>query len=245
MVRRLIPVVAAALLFGVLGTVFFMTPRAAENTAPAVAGYSVEGRPLEYWTFGQGSRVLFFMASIHGTEGAGTPLLEKLIEWLRANPGALEGKQVIVMPVANPDGLQSGRRYNARGVDLNRNFPSQNRRDTSRFGTEAAPEPETVALVALLERYRPAVTVSIHQPLECIDYDGPTEAAALAERMAAACGLPVRKLGARQGSLGAWLGEDQQRAVLTMELPAAVPPDHGRLWQLNGGALTAIIAGSE
>jgi protein MpaA len=128
---------------------------------------------------------------------------------------------------------------------LNRNFPAENRRDTRRYGSEDEPEPETRALLALLERHRPDVIVSIHQPLNCIDYDGPPPAMDLAVRMARACGLPVKKLGARPGSLGAWYGEDLQRIVLTMELPGAVPPDSERLWESYGAALTAVLTEAE
>jgi murein peptide amidase A len=241
-VRKLAPLLAAASLFGVLITVFFLSPRDVVGPAREVIGHSVEGRPIECWTFGHGSRAVLFMASIHGSEGAGTPLLEKLIALFPARPAVLDGTKVIVLPVANPDGMHRGRRLNARDVDLNRNFPAENRRDTGRYGSENAPEPETRALLALLERHRPEVIVSIHQPLQCIDYDGPPEAMDLAVRMARACGLPVRKLGARPGSLGAWYGDDLQRIVLTMELPAYVPRDPDTLWQVYGSSLLDVIS---
>lgn len=86
-----------------------------------------------------------------------------------------------------------------------------------------------------------AVIVSLHQPIACIDYDGPPEAAELAGRMSKACGLPVKKLGLRPGSLGAWFGEGLGRPILTVELPGDAAPDPDRLWETYGAALTALI----
>jgi predicted deacylase len=54
-------------------------------------GRSVGGRGIWVTTHGQGSRVVLMMASIHGSEGAGTPLLERLREHLEANPAELGG----------------------------------------------------------------------------------------------------------------------------------------------------------
>jgi len=41
-------------------------------------GSSVEGRAIEAWVAGQGPDVTIILASIHGSEGAGTPLLREL-----------------------------------------------------------------------------------------------------------------------------------------------------------------------
>ena len=84
--------------------------------------------------------------------------------------------------------------------------------------------------------------VSIHQPVACVDWDGPPEAEALANKLAAACGLPVKKLGARPGSLGAWFGEVLGRPILTLELPADAPTDAGLLWDRYGAGLLGLLA---
>ena len=36
--------------------------------------------------------------------------------------GLLAGKQVVLVPATNPDGLAANQRVNAHGVDVNRNF---------------------------------------------------------------------------------------------------------------------------
>ena len=53
--------------------------------------------------------------------------------------------KVIIIPVVNPDGFIRNSRFNANGVDLNRNFPP----------TGSASQPETQALMNLMENYKP------------------------------------------------------------------------------------------
>lgn len=207
-------------------------------------GESVEGRPIVCHVAGTGTRTVMVIASIHGSEGAGTPLAEQLIRWAEQNPGCLRDTRVVVIPVANPDGLAAGRRHNARGVDLNRNFPAANRTGRGPFGPEPLSEPESRALASCIRTFDPEVIVSIHQPLACVDYDGPPNAQELAIRFANACGLPVEKLGARPGSLGAWFGETLGRPILTLELPAGALPDPVALWRQYGAALAELICGS-
>jgi protein MpaA len=208
---------------------------------PFIAGHSVEGRPIRYTVHGHGSRVVLFLASIHGSEGAGTPLLERMAAHLAENPDTLRGVTAILLPVANPDGLARRDRLNNHGVDLNRNFPAGNRRDIERFGLNALSEPESRALHTLIESRRPELIISIHQPLACVDWDGPPETEALARRMSDACGLPVKKLGARPGSLGAWFSEVPGKPILTLELPKDPPADETALWEQYGPALLAML----
>jgi len=167
----------------------------ADKTLGLVIGKSVQGREIRCRIFGDGAETILIMATIHGTEPAGTPLVERLAEHLQANRNLLTGKQVLLIPVANPDGLSLGTRGNARGVDLNRNFEAANRENSRVYGMVGLSEPESRALHGLIVTYRPDWIVSIHQPLNCIDYDGP--ASDLARAMGAQCDLPVQKLGAR------------------------------------------------
>jgi protein MpaA len=139
--------------------------------------------------------------------------------------------------------LASGRRFNRRGVDLNRNFPADNREERVRFGSGALSEPESRALAAFILERRPELIVTIHQPLACIDWDGPPETERLARVLAEGSGLPVKKLGARPGSLGAWFGETLGGAVLTMELPARPPGEVEALWREYGRGLAAVLRG--
>jgi protein MpaA len=92
----------------------------------------------------------------------------------------------------------------------------------------------------VIKDYRPSRIVSIHQPLTCIDYDGPGRA--LATRMAQYCDLPIKKLGARPGSLGAYCGEELNIPTITIELPEAAAKQSAIvLWDQYGKSILAAI----
>ncbi len=205
-------------------------------------GQSVQGRALDCVVLGKGREVVLFIAAIHGSERAGTPLLKKLETYLLDHPELLTGKQVVLAPTANPDGAQIGSRLNARGVDLNRNFPAGNRQNTKRYGHRALSEPESNALYYLIQQYKPHRVVSIHQPLRCVDYDGPGQE--LAQRMAALCDLPVRKLGGKPGSLGSYVGKELGIPIITLELSRADDQKNkAELWRAYGQALLTALTG--
>jgi len=203
-------------------------------------GRSVQGRPIFAEIVGQGTDTALVMGAIHGDEPAAGALVRELADRLRADPRLLEGRRVVLLPVANPDGLAARTRENARGIDLNRNFDTTNRVDNSTNGLRPLTEPESQALQSVIKEYAPGRIISVHQPLNCIDYDGPGEA--IAARMAQDCDLPVKKIGARPGSLGSYTGETLKIPTITVELP----PDASKmsdeaLWQKYGKALMAAI----
>jgi protein MpaA len=203
-------------------------------------GRSVRGLPIMIQILGEGKDTVLIMASIHGNEPAGTPLVTALTDHLRRNHQLLEGRRVVLLPVANPDGLAARTRENLRLIDLNRNFQTFNRENNETNGLRPLSEPETRALQALIREYEPSRIVSIHQPLNCIDYDGP--GAALAAQMAQCCDLPVKKLGPMPGSLGSYTGETLGIPTITVELPpAASGMGDKTLWERYGKMLLAAV----
>jgi len=208
-----------------------------------VIGKSVEGRPILCEIFGKSGKnsdTILILASIHGNEHVGTPLAQRLSEHLRNHPNLLANRRVLLIPEANPDGAFYQQRHNVNGVDLNRNFPAKNWNPQTDHGTKPLSEPESRALHALIEKYKPGRIVTLHQPLECIDYDGPAKA--LAEAMSSTCDLKVNKVGALDGSLGSFAGETLHIPIVTVEFDAtvsAIPVDE--LWQRYGNTLIAAI----
>lgn len=146
-------------------------------------GTSVEGRPIVvHRNIRPDSRVtVLAIAAVHGDERGVAPVGVELTTVPIRN-----GIDAYVVPVANPDGWARGTRNNAHDVDLNRNFPWWWTRSTG--GPEPASEPETRALMALVERLRPAVTIWIHQPYEYVSAVDP-RAERLARAWAGAAGL--------------------------------------------------------
>jgi protein MpaA len=131
-------------------------------------GHSREGRPIVASRMGDPNspRKAIVVGIIHGNEPAGLRVVSQLRKrWARR----LTGVDLWVVQSINPDGQAHGTRQNARGVDLNRNFPyrwrTNGRRGTNYWGgPKPLSEPESRAIRALILRLHPAVTVWYHQP---------------------------------------------------------------------------------
>ncbi len=207
----------------------------------SVVGRSVEGRPIMTRVYGEGDDVVLLMAGIHGSEAQGIPILDRLGKELWDNPELLEGKTVVLMPEVNPDGVLIGKRRNANGVDLNRNFPADNFDAKTKNGSEPLSQPESRVILEQIERYQPSRIVSFHEPLACVDYDG-EDAEPLARAMGEYTDLPVKRLGGRPGSLGSYFGIDRGIPCITFELPRnARDMDNKELWDRYGQATLAAI----
>ncbi|MEY2742076.1 MAG: hypothetical protein RIS21_444 [Planctomycetota bacterium] len=178
---------------------------------------SVEGRTIEAYKLGDGPTTVLFVGVVHGSEPVGQGLLGRFIEELKLNKAALAGRTAIVVPVLNPDGLAANTRTNARGVDLNRNFPAGNFDASARRGPEPLSEPESKFLHALITTWKPVRIVAVHQPLRCINFDGPV--GDLAAEMARLSLFPLKSdIGfPTPGSLGSWAGRDLGIGVITLE----------------------------
>jgi protein MpaA len=205
-----------------------------------VVGRSLDGRPIECLVLGEGDDVFWYIATIHGNEAAGTPLAEKFVAWLKEHPEELEGRRVVITPVANPDGFAENVRHNKNGVDLNRNFPASNfDAEVKVHGSTPLSEPESRALMRVMMTYFPDRVITMHQPLNCMDWDG-EESKKMASVMAEKCELPFKQVGTRPGSLGAFVGLTLGKPIVTVELPGDAGMDGDKLWDEYG---EAIIAG--
>lgn len=197
--------------------------------ASSVYGSSVDGIPLTVHLPDSGSAEVVVLAAIHGDEPETTVAVSEALRCLPA--GEL---QAAVILCGNPDGMVRGTRGNGRGVDLNRNFPTSNWRPDPVFyksrandardialspGSEPASEPETRALLSLLERLKPRAVVSLHSALACVDDSG---ASPLGRQLADRCALPfLTEIGyPTPGSMGTWAGERGLNLV-TLELEDA------------------------
>jgi protein MpaA len=182
------------------------------------AGKSVQGRNIDYIVYGNGNDVVMIMAGIHGNERGGVEIA-KALEWhLKTHLYKAYSKTIIIMPIANPDGYANNSRYNANYIDLNRNFTTSNRINNHTNGFEGQTEPESRAIAEVIEKYRPNRILSIHAPLNCVDYDGPGQN--LAYQISYKTGLPLKKLGSRPGSMGSYCGIEKNIPIITLELSA-------------------------
>jgi protein MpaA len=226
-------------------------PVIAKVTEPRLIGLgeSVKGQAIVANVFNDGPRPVLILGGIHGDEVTSVDLTRNLIDLLKRDVSLAGGKSVAIIAVANPDGYASNKRTNAHGVDLNRNFPASNYRTVSqskspkgRYGTAAASEPETRALLRALDTFNPRLIISIHSisdRRECNNYDGP--ASDIAQKMSALNGYPATaNIGyPTPGSMGTFCGIDRQIPMITLELPRG--GSGADAWARNKDALLAAI----
>ena len=208
-----------------------------------VYGKSVEGTALTATILGDGPNVTLFFGAFHGNEPITDDMVNRLRDYLEANPQLLTGYRVILAPVVNPDGLSRGKRANARGVDLNRNFPGtwQKAATKARYnpGPSVASEPETQAVIKLIEEFQPSKIVSFHQPFHTMNYTG-EPGRRLAETMKKYNQYPITPdIGyPTPGSFGDYCGRKLKIAIVTYELPAQ---SADAAWKANRSAFLAAI----
>ncbi len=198
---------------------------AAPDVHGAVLGRSAEGRQIHVTRIGDPAatvRVLV-VGSIHGDEPAGTAVVAEL----RRRPEGLPADTALwLVRDLNPDGTAAGTRQNARGVDLNRNFPhgwvaQGSPGDTFHSGARPLSEPESRLAARFTARLRPAVTIWYHQALRLVDL-GTVADRRIPWRYARASGLPATRLGYLPGVATRWQNRVSARggSAFVVELPA-------------------------
>ena len=120
-----------------------------------------------------------YIANMHGDETVGRELSLYLIEWLVSGYGVdpratdlINNTDIFIMPSMNPDGFENGSRYNANGIDLNRDFPDQfSDPNNSTIGRE----PETRAVMEWSENHHFVLSANMHTGALVANYpyDGP------------------------------------------------------------------------
>lgn len=155
---------------------------AQDNPSETTIGTSIENRAIVAHHYGTGDKELLFIGGIHGGYEWNTALVAyELMEYLNENPEKIpEGHRVTVIPALNPDGLYKvvGKeglftvadvptslaetvpgRFNARNVDLNRNFDCEWKSEgvwqnvKVSGGASAFSEPESQAIRTYVETH--------------------------------------------------------------------------------------------
>jgi protein MpaA len=216
---------------------------------------SVQGRPLLYTVFGpaDSKNTTLIFSMVHGDEITPLYLGFKMVEWAKENMKRYPNARLIIAPLVNPDGFfgYPKTRMNAHGVDCNRNFNTKDwskdainswkkkvRSDKRRFpGYKADSEPETIFQKDLIERFKPNKIISIHSPLNMMDYDGPDhlKLQSFYDEYVKKCEELRNKVKAKSsgffpGSLGNYAGQEQGIPTITLELPTADPTKAKEYW---------------
>lgn len=237
-------------------------------------GYSAENRPIllhQNAAFDTAPGGTLLIGGVHGDERATTLLLLSFQDRLqRIGHTGPDAPPVGIIALANPDGFFHNTRYNAHGVDLNRNFETAwSAGGDQPPGPAPWSEPETRALRDFILYQRPERIVTLHWALGELDADGEHSnplARAMWDALPESERAPyrLRLAGADPvcpGSLGQWCGaglhypDGSLTAIVTLELPhdpavprpAMLPDDHlatlHRVWKQDARAYLEAVQG--
>ena len=245
------------------------TPTFAAYGVQQSIGRTVDGRSLDSYSFGYGKRKIVLVGGMHGGYEWNTiQLAYRLIDYFTENPQEIPADvTLIIIPAVNVDGqfLITGRdgrftpddvalitvpgRFNARGVDLNRNWDCewQAQAEWNGRAVNAGPapfsEPETRALRRFLLLQRPELVIFWHSKANGLFAGGcgtPDEASiALAEIYGRAAGYPVFEQFTAYpitGDASDWLTTENIPSF-TVELETPNQPE----WRKNLAGVQALL----
>ncbi len=229
------------------------------------------GSPLIYAEFGNGDSTTLILGGVHPDELTPIPLVFRFANHLQSNQILIPGKsRVIIAPLVNPDGFfrKGASRTNGRGVDVNRNFFTQDwyataktwwaerRQKNERHFPGHIPnsEIETLYQIWLIDTFKPDKIISIHAPLGFYDYDGPGDqkpraltsseekAKALVQNMSASSrNYKIVDYSFYPGSLGNYAGNERGIPTVTLELETTNPDKTLEYWkQFSPGLEQAV-----
>ncbi len=231
---------------------------AATQPIQTIIGVSQRGQPLVVHHIGAGATSILVMGGQHGGPEANTVRLShQVLAYFAENPQLVPSHvRLDIIPEANPDGLRSGSRQFASGVDPNRNWDgpgwSPDAADSNGVfrqglgGTEPFSEPETQATRDYVLSTRPILVVNYHSRGGFLLGGRSGPGAELADVYAAASGYhrPIPGAGAGSvlgyratGSMNVWLNTEGITGML-IELSDSVNTEFAR----NLGGLLAALS---
>lgn len=214
-------------------------------------GMSVQGRPILATRIGGGSLAVAFVGDTHGApESATDTLMVTAINYFQSHISEVPaGETAYFIPTLNPDGLADGTRFNADGVDLNRNWGTANW-NTNAYepsgltpgagGPQPFSEPETRAMRDFLLSRHVVASIFYHLPWGGL-YAEP-HSVAFAQQLAQASGYPYHAPGQDtpyplSGTAHGWADANGEASVL-LELRS----NAGIEWPANERAMIAAMA---
>lgn len=213
----------------------------ADGPRPIIIGFSLAARPIEVYTFGEGERQYLIVAGIHGGyEWNTVALANELITHINENPEVIPSDATLyIIRNMNPDGEARVHdvdgRVNNNGVDLNRNFPSENWTDEwdrngcwiyrpTSGGMYGGSEPETRSVMSFIQNSEIEALISYHSAAlgvfpGGVPWTGPSKR--LAQALSKATGYPYPPIDTGceyTGTLADWAVENGVGAAVDMEL---------------------------
>lgn len=184
-------------------------------------GYTSEGLSIPAYKFGYKGPEILIVGGVHGDEIEGIVAANGLLQNLAtAFPFKLN---LTLVPIFNLDGALRNERRNARGVDLNRNLPTQDwspqvAQPRYNPGLKANSEPENQALVDYLKTKKPEFVITLHSWKPMLNVNG--DCGAVAQTISQRTGYIITEdIGyPTPGSLGTYCGLERQIPTITYEI---------------------------
>jgi protein MpaA len=209
----------------------------AEAHRRVVVGRSVEGRNIYADMYGSGDNAIFFVSALHGSEPVTINITDKWSDYLDNNQQIIPPDKTIgIISVANPDGVRYGIRWNARHVDLNRNWPTNDWQPHTWWGTYycewcggpyAASEPETRYIRWFLKKHGADGLISYHAAGDVIvaGDDEHTESIQWCTEYSTLSGIPFESGGWSAypvtGDMNVWAVEELDIPSVLVENPSS------------------------
>ncbi|MBK9927365.1 MAG: DUF2817 domain-containing protein [Anaerolineales bacterium] len=206
-----------------------------------IIGISHGGKYIDVYTFGTGEKEYLIVAGIHGgSEWNTVALADQLIIYINDNPEIIPADTTLyIIRNMNPDGEARSHdvdgRVNNNGVDLNRNFPTQNwvadwNRDgcwvwrPTTGGAYGGSEPETRSVMSFIVSHKIEALISYHSAALGVFPGGvpwEPDSIQLAKELAKVTGYPYPPMDTGcvyTGTLADWAVENGVGAAVDMEL---------------------------
>lgn len=178
--------------------------------------------------FGTSGPLVLILGGVHGDEWEGVFAAKALLGQFYAS--FTYRLRLTIVPMFNLDGILRGTRKNAKGVDLNRNLPTNDwtadiKEERYAPGPSANSEAENQGLVDWLDTNKPNLVISLHSwnPLINVNGNCLPEAEVISKltryQITESIGYPT------PGCLGTYCGLERDMPTLTYELERNMATD--------------------
>jgi len=210
-----------------------------------VIGKTTEGRPLHTRRFGNNGPRTLIVAGLDGEDRIAVRWIDLLADELVRRPELFQSNEVLVFRAGNPDGLMKKVSENARGVLINRNFPSRRYRPLPDMssGTGPATEAETRALLDNLYTFHPRRVIHLTATTARTKASYNRSAREIAGELQRAYGLDIQPLDIEQypGSLEDFADGTLEAGVLSIQLN--VGNDWQQVWSKHQPTILTAVTG--
>lgn len=194
-----------------------------------IFGYTQTELPIWAYEHGNDSKPeVLVIGGVHGNEPEGVVAAQGLLRLLFIDP--LQNIKLTIVPELNKDGVLLKTRKNARGVDLNRNLPTQDwtpvaSQEKYHPGPTPLSESENKALVSFIEKKPLRFILSLHSFTDYMLLDNKGLAAPQCEFLSKVTGYKIKnEIGyPTPGSLGTYAAIERNIPTLTYELQRDMP----------------------